>query len=199
MRGGGPRTQIYNDQRRGWVVHPDAGSVLQEEPFKNARTVGKYVAFITNIRVDNSRDLLRHIPKAYRKRWGIEVGYHVLEWARAKTKSPRTAARLFLVFFVSVRQLLAVIPKGADRECRAACRTADGRLHGHPLDVRYGPWQAPITCALQAGPWTPRAVPTRCCTIWRCDLHGKAQFGTVCRKYLSSQQGMPAGPAPMTA
>ena len=39
------------------------------------------------------------MPKTYRKRWGIETGYCVLKQAKAKTKSPRVAARLFLMFF----------------------------------------------------------------------------------------------------
>ena len=72
---------------------------LKKNPPKNAGATDRYVAFITNMRVDNPRDLLVHIPKTYRKRWGIETGYRVLKQARAKTKSPRTAARLFLMFF----------------------------------------------------------------------------------------------------
>ncbi|MBI1658870.1 MAG: transposase [Thaumarchaeota archaeon] len=71
----------------------------KRNPPKSARAADRYVAFITNIRVDNPRDLLRHIPKTYRKRWGIETGYRVLKQARARTKSPRMAARLFLMFF----------------------------------------------------------------------------------------------------
>ena len=71
----------------------------QEKSAKNAKTADRYVAFITNIRVDNPRDLLRRIPKTYRKRWGIETGYRILKQARARTKSPRMAARLFLMFF----------------------------------------------------------------------------------------------------
>ena len=71
----------------------------KKNPPKNARTADRYVAFITNMRVDNPRDLLVHIPKTYRKRWGIETGYRILKQARARTKSPRTAARLFLMFF----------------------------------------------------------------------------------------------------
>ena len=42
----------------------------KRNPPKNARITDGYVAFITNIRVDNPRDLLVHIPKTYRKRWG---------------------------------------------------------------------------------------------------------------------------------
>ena len=71
----------------------------KRNPPKNARTADRYVAFITNIRVDNPRDLLRRIPKTYRKRWGIETGYRILKQARARTKSPRMVARLFLMFF----------------------------------------------------------------------------------------------------
>ncbi len=71
----------------------------KKNPPKNAGVADRYVAFITNIRVDNPRDLLVHIPKTYRKRWGIETGYRILKQARARTKSPRTAARLFLMFF----------------------------------------------------------------------------------------------------
>ena len=71
----------------------------KKNPPRNAKTADRYVAFITNVKVDDHRDLLRLIPKTYRKRWGIETGYRVLKQARAKTKSPRVAARLFLMFF----------------------------------------------------------------------------------------------------
>ena len=71
----------------------------KKNPPKNAKTADRYVAFITNVKVDDHRDLLRLIPRTYRKRWGIETGYRVLKQARAKTKSTRTAARLFLMFF----------------------------------------------------------------------------------------------------
>ena len=66
---------------------------------KNAKTADRYVAFITNIKMDNPGDLIRLIPRTYRKRWGIETGYRVLKQVRAKTKSPRAAARLLLMFF----------------------------------------------------------------------------------------------------
>ena len=69
----------------------------KRNPPKNARTADRYVVFITNIRVDNPRDLLVHIPKTYRKRWGIETRYRILKQAR--TKSIRMATRLFLMFF----------------------------------------------------------------------------------------------------
>ena len=62
----------------------------------------KYVAFLTNIPVDRPKKLLKHIPKAYRARWGIETGYRSVESIRAKTKSPKTAARLFLFYFTLV-------------------------------------------------------------------------------------------------
>ena len=71
----------------------------KKKPPKNARTADRYVAFVTNIRVDNPRDLLRLVPKTYRKRCGIETGYRVLKQARAKTMSLRIAARLFLMSF----------------------------------------------------------------------------------------------------
>ena len=71
----------------------------KKDPRKNAVVTDRYVAFITNIKVDNPRDLLSYIPKTYRKRWGIETGYRVLKQVRAKTKSPMIAARLLLMFF----------------------------------------------------------------------------------------------------
>ena len=86
----------------------------KRNPPKNAKTADRYVAFITNIRVNNAWDLLRYIPKTYRKRWGIETGYRILKQARIK--SPRMAARLFLMFFFAgVCQLLAAVPQGADQ------------------------------------------------------------------------------------
>ena len=62
----------------------------------------KYVAFLTNVRADSPKRLFKHIPKAYRARWGIEMGYRSVESIRAKTKSPKTAARLFLFYFTLV-------------------------------------------------------------------------------------------------
>ena len=66
---------------------------------KNAKAADRYVAFITNIKMGNPGDLIRLIPRTYRRWWGIEVGYLVLKQVRAKTKSPRAAARLLLMFF----------------------------------------------------------------------------------------------------
>lgn len=66
---------------------------------KSGHISDRYIAFATNIAVDNPQSLLRRIPKAYRARWGIETGYRVLETVRARTKSPRTVARLFLFYF----------------------------------------------------------------------------------------------------
>ena len=71
----------------------------KKNPPKNAKAADRYVAFITNIVVDNPGDLIRLIPGMYRKRWGIETRYRILKQVRAKTKSPRAAARLLLMFF----------------------------------------------------------------------------------------------------
>ena len=62
----------------------------------------KYVAFLTNIVVDDPAELLKYIPKKYRARWGIETGYGSMESIRARTKSPSTSARLFLFYFTVV-------------------------------------------------------------------------------------------------
>ena len=62
----------------------------------------KYVAFLTNIAVDDPTELLKYLPKKYRARWGIETGYRSMESIRAKTKSPKTATRPFLFYFTPV-------------------------------------------------------------------------------------------------
>ena len=62
----------------------------------------KYVAFPTNVTVDSPKKLLKHVPKKYRARWGIETGYRSMESIRVKTKSPNTSARLFLFYFTAV-------------------------------------------------------------------------------------------------
>ena len=69
----------------------------KKNPSKKAKTADRYVAFITNVKVDGAGDLLRLMPKTYRKRRG-RAGYRILKQARAKTKSPMVAARLFLMF-----------------------------------------------------------------------------------------------------
>ena len=66
---------------------------------KKGRIRDKYIAFATNIVVKSAKNLLRYIPNMYRDRWGIETGFRSLKDVRAKTKSPRTAARLFLMIF----------------------------------------------------------------------------------------------------
>lgn len=66
---------------------------------KTGRISDKYIAFATNIAVKSAKNLLRYIPKMYRARWGIETGFSKLKEVRAKTKSPRTAARVFLMVF----------------------------------------------------------------------------------------------------
>ena len=58
-----------------------------------------YAGLITNIKVDDPKDLIRRIPKVYRIRWGIEAGCRKLGEIRARTNSPRIAARLFLLSF----------------------------------------------------------------------------------------------------
>ena len=97
--GGEPVREYTMSNREGRQSTSTLVVCPKKNPPKNAKTADRYVAFITNVRVDNPKDLLSHIPKTYRKRWGIETGYRVLKQARAKTKSPRTAARLFLMFF----------------------------------------------------------------------------------------------------
>ena len=99
--GGEPVREYTMSNREGRQSTSTLVVCPKKNPPKNAKTADRHVAFITNVKVDNPKDLLRLIPKTYRKRWGIETGYRVLEWARAKTKSPRTAARLFL-FFLSL-------------------------------------------------------------------------------------------------
>ena len=71
----------------------------KKNPPKNAKIAERYIAFVINIRVDNPRDLLKHIPRTYRQQRGIETRYCVLKQTRARTKSPRMVARLFLMFF----------------------------------------------------------------------------------------------------
>lgn len=74
---------------------------LKKNPRKTGDVKDKYIAFLTNIQVDNPRKLLTYIPKVYRQRWGIETGYRIIKQVRAKTKSPRASARLFL-FHISL-------------------------------------------------------------------------------------------------
>ena len=68
----------------------------KRSPRKIARTPDRYVAFITNARVDGPGD---HTGSCQRRTasGGAETGYRILKQARAK--SPRVAARLFLMSF----------------------------------------------------------------------------------------------------
>ena len=72
--------------------------VPKKNPGKGGKMSDLYVGFITNIEVDDPKDLIRYIPKVYRIRWGIETGYRKLEEVRARTNSRRIGARLFLLF-----------------------------------------------------------------------------------------------------
>lgn len=98
--GTGPAVLPYTmTSRNGQSV--TAALVIVPKARKRGRIRDRYVAFLTNIELDCPKKLLRHMPKTYRVRWGIETGYRVLEGARARTKSPKMAARLFF-FFLSL-------------------------------------------------------------------------------------------------
>ena len=97
--GGGPVREYTMANREGRRSTSTLVVCRKKNPGKNAKATDRYIAFITNIVVDKPGDLIRIIPKTYRKRWGIETGYRILKQVRAKTKSPRAAARLLLMFF----------------------------------------------------------------------------------------------------
>jgi putative transposase len=58
---------------------------------------GKKIAFITNL--DVSRLTAHRIPQLYKKRWGIETSYRVINRFRPKTTSKNYIIRLFYFFF----------------------------------------------------------------------------------------------------
>jgi putative transposase len=58
---------------------------------------GKKIAFITNL--DVSRLTAHRIPQLYKKRWGIETSYRVINKFRPKTTSKNYIIRLFYFFF----------------------------------------------------------------------------------------------------
>ena len=73
--------------------------VPKKKPGKGNKIQDRYIAFITNIKTKSAKALVRRIPKEYRIRWGIETGYRQVEEIRARTKSPRISARMFLFYF----------------------------------------------------------------------------------------------------
>jgi putative transposase len=58
---------------------------------------GKKIAFITNL--DVPRLTAHRIPQLYKKRWGIETSYRVINGFRPKTTSKNYIIRLFYFFF----------------------------------------------------------------------------------------------------
>ena len=71
--GGEPVREYTMSNREGRQSTSTLVICPKKNPPKNAKTADRYVAFITNVKVDNPKDLLRLIPKTYRKRWGIET------------------------------------------------------------------------------------------------------------------------------
>ncbi len=65
----------------------------------DAKVIEKYVAFATNLSVDEKSR--KDIAEFYRKRWGIETGYRVKREFRIRT-STRVYSMKILFFFVSV-------------------------------------------------------------------------------------------------
>lgn len=124
--------------------------VPKAKPGKGGKMSDMYVGFITNIKVDDTMDLIRRIPKIYRIRWGIETGYRKLEEIRARTNSPRIAARLFLPFFS-----LGLLNFWLLYKEMYADEVDDEDLvlfdFGQPLAVHHIHRQAPVTHALSVG------------------------------------------------
>lgn len=61
----------------------------------------QYHVFATSLPCTNPDEIIRQIPELYKKRWGIETGYRVVESIRPRTNSPNHALRIFM-FTVSL-------------------------------------------------------------------------------------------------
>ncbi|MEM2760908.1 MAG: hypothetical protein QXW73_09005, partial [Nitrososphaerales archaeon] len=55
---------------------------------------GRTLVFATN-KTGSRKELLRMIPKEYRKRWGIETSYSKIKETKAMTKSTSNTVRMF--------------------------------------------------------------------------------------------------------
>ena len=67
----------------------------------DAKIIEKYVVFATNLSHERAIKEIEMLPKAYRRRWGIETGYRQLEQFRPRTSSRNHLFRIFL-FFISI-------------------------------------------------------------------------------------------------
>jgi len=62
----------------------------------------RYMAFVTNVKFDDSREMVDVIPEEYRYRWGIETSYRVEDGFEAKTTSRNFTLRViyFMTAFI---------------------------------------------------------------------------------------------------
>ncbi len=67
----------------------------------DTKIIEKYVVFATNLSHERAIKEIEMLPKAYRRRCGIETGYRQLEQFRPRTSSRNHLFRIFL-FFISV-------------------------------------------------------------------------------------------------
>jgi len=67
------------------------------------KTKDPYLAYITNLRVPDTKESVLTIAHLYEARWGIETGYRVKKWEfRAKTCSESTVVRFFFIFLAII-------------------------------------------------------------------------------------------------
>lgn len=75
----------------------------------------EYYLFATNLKINSISEMIRKIPKEYRKRWNIETGYRVKNEFKIRTCSVSPVVRIFIfVLQCLLYNILNVLKAGFD-------------------------------------------------------------------------------------
>jgi hypothetical protein len=76
--------------------------IAQKKDAKVDDQLDRYMAFVTNVKFDDPREMVDVIPEEYRYRWGIETSYRVEDGFEAKTTSRNFTLRViyFMAAFI---------------------------------------------------------------------------------------------------
>lgn len=97
----------------------------------------RYLVFATNFSVRKARAMLAGIPKEYRRRWGIEIGYRVAKQVRPFTASRNPSVRLMLFYFTMILYNLWVVSGWIAGGCTAGTAGTGSDAYVRPPITMY--------------------------------------------------------------
>ena len=97
--GTGKQTVSYTVKSKDGVERVRLLIVKRKDVDKQENIIDKYIVLAYRGCRRNINDIISDIPEEYRKRWGIETGYHNIGFMRAKTRSMIPGVRWLLFLF----------------------------------------------------------------------------------------------------